>query len=345
MNIAIVGATGYSGIELLRLLLNHPEANLTYLISNSQSNKQLSEVYPHFSGVKESMLKTLDIPKVAKEVDVVFFATPSGVSKNFVPEFLEYGVKCIDLSGDFRLKDPLLYEKWYKNSSASEKNLEKAVYGLSEIYENDVKEASLIANPGCYPTATLLGLLPALKEKWIKSDSIIIDGKSGVSGAGRSVSIGTHFAETNENLKAYKLGSHQHIPEIEQILHTESGIQSNVTFSTHLVPMTRGIMCTMYADLQEHKSTGEIIDLYKQFYEGKPFVRIRPEDHWPTTKEVSASNYCDIGFMSDARTGRLTIVSVIDNVVKGAAGQAVQNLNIMMGLDAKTGLNLSPVYP
>lgn len=345
MRVAIIGATGYSGVELIRLLLQHPHVEIKSVISGSQSGKELASIYPHLSSIMDHQLDNLDVDRIASEVDLVFFATPSGVSRESMPLFIDRGIKCIDISGDFRLKSGESYRKWYKHEPADSKYLEQAVYGLSEIYAEQIKGASYIANPGCYPTATLLGLIPILKNEWIQPDTIIIDGKSGVSGAGRGASLGTHYVEVNENVKAYKLGAHQHIPEIEQTLSNVSNKDIKVTFSTHLIPMTRGIMCTMYAQLTELKTAGEVIELYNEFYKEHPFVRVRPEGVWPSTKEVYGSNYCDLGFMVDERTGRLTIVSVIDNVVKGAAGQAVQNLNLQNGWDITTGLSFTPVYP
>ncbi|WP_442597877.1 N-acetyl-gamma-glutamyl-phosphate reductase [Neobacillus sp. D3-1R] len=345
MKVAIIGGTGYSSIELMRLLHKHPFVELTMIISNSQAGSNLQDIYPHITNIIEQPLQTLDPKTISEHADLVFLATPSGISKDLVPELLKYELKCIDLSGDFRLRSQENYEHWYKHTAADNEYLQQATYGLSEMYEENIKDSKLIANPGCYPTATLLGLIPAIKNRLVDPKSIIIDAKSGVSGAGRGVSLSTHFSEVNENLKAYKMGSHQHIPEIEQILGDEAGTLTPVTFTTHLVPMTRGIMCTIHANLHESVNTGEIIKIYKEFYQDQPFVRVREEGHFPTTKEVLGSNFCDIGVHSDARTGRLTIISVIDNLVKGAAGQAIQNLNLMNGWDVRTGLLDIPVYP
>ncbi|MDP4162867.1 MAG: N-acetyl-gamma-glutamyl-phosphate reductase [Bacillota bacterium] len=345
MKAAIVGATGYSGLELIRLLTNHPYITIHSVVSNSYDGKNGEEVYPHLSGVELPRLAPMDKDGLADGTDVVFFATPSGVSKEYIPELIEKGIKCIDLSGDFRLKSPSLYKEWYKYTPASQKYLSQSVYGLSEINKEKIADAKLIANPGCYPTAAILGILPVLKQRWIDETSIIIDGKSGVSGAGRGLSLGTHFAETNENVKAYKLGKHQHIPEIEQVLSNAANQSITLTFSTHLVPMTRGILCTIYAKLSEKVTSENVVSLYKEFYRNSPFVRIRENGTYPSTKEVYGSNFCDIGFAVDERTNQLIIVSVIDNVMKGAAGQAVQNANIMMGWKETTGLELSPLYP
>lgn len=345
MKVAIIGGTGYSSVELMRLLQNHPFVEVTTVISNSQAKSEIQTIYPHVTAIMDHPLQSYELNSLSQKVDTVFLATPSGISKRIVPELIESGLKCIDLSGDFRLHSPQSYEAWYKHSAPEEKYLELATYGLSEVYEDKIKASSLIANPGCYPTATLLGLMPVIKNKLVDTNSIIIDAKSGVSGAGRGVSLGTHFSEVNENLKAYKLGSHQHIPEIEQSIEELSNQQTTITFTTHLVPMTRGIMCTIHVNLLNTMSSSEIYYLYKEFYEPHPFVRIRPEGIYPATKEVLGSNFCDIGLYLDDRTGRLTIISVIDNLVKGASGQAIQNLNIQNGWDVRTGLLGVPVYP
>ncbi|WP_226037232.1 N-acetyl-gamma-glutamyl-phosphate reductase [Aquibacillus saliphilus] len=345
VKVAIIGGTGYGAVELIRFINNHPYAELEAIVSHSQSGEELSSVYPHTTDLITFTMEELDINVLSDKIDLVFFATPSNISKNLIPSFIEKGVKCIDLSGDFRIKSPDVYSKWYQSSPAEQQYIDKAVYGLSEIYGEKVKDASLVANPGCYPTATLLALIPVMKQKYSDNNSIIIDAKSGVTGAGRGLSLNVHYAEMNDNLKAYKLGQHKHIPEIEQVLETESNQEIQVTFSTHLVPMTRGIMSTIYIDLNEQISTSEIINLYNDYYKNDPFVRIRPEGTLPSTKEVYGSNFCDIGFHSDLRTGKLTIISVIDNLVKGASGQAIQNMNLLYGWDETTGLNYLPIYP
>lgn len=345
MNVGIIGANGYSGVELIRLLQQHPFVQLEYLASHSSSGKLISEQYPHLQGIIEDRIEELDINEAASKIELMFFATPSGISKDLIPPFLEKGITCIDLSGDFRLKDGAIYEKWYKYTQASDEYLQNATYGLPEIFREKIIGSTLIANPGCYPTATLLGLAPALTNGWISGENIVIDGKSGVSGAGRKASLGTHYGEINENMKAYKLGSHQHIPEIEQIISLLSGTDHPITFSTHLVPMTRGILCTIYADLKIEATTEELLTKYEEYYQNHFFVRIRPLDVWPSTKEVLGSNYCDIGLKVEERTNKLIIVSVIDNVVKGAAGQAVQNMNLLKGWGEETGITFSPVYP
>ncbi|GGE29331.1 N-acetyl-gamma-glutamyl-phosphate reductase [Pullulanibacillus camelliae] len=346
MKIAIVGANGYSGVELIRLLSQHPHIEIEMLVSHSTSGTAINAIYPHLTGICELELEKAGAEEIAERAELVFFATPAGVSQGLAPQLLDKGITCIDLSGDFRLRQPKAYEQWYKRPFvARETDLEKGVYGLSEINRDAIKSAQLIANPGCYPTATLLGVLPAVQMGLIDLHSIIIDGKSGVSGAGRSAKQGNMYSEINESVKAYKLGAHQHIPEIEQGIEVIAGSETHVTFSTHLMPMTRGIMCTIYAGLKEARSTQQIIEDYKEFYQSDSFVRVRNEGIWPATKEVSGSNYCDIGIFADERVPRLTIVSVIDNLVKGAAGQAIQNMNIICGWDETTGLAQTPIYP
>lgn len=345
MKAAIIGGTGYGAIELIRLLKKHPNIELGTVVSNSQAGKSFSEAYPHLTGLIEQPLEKFNPKSLAEDNDLVFLATPSAVSSNLVPQLREYSLKCIDLSGDFRLRSTEEYETWYKHAAPPGNYLNEAVYGLSEIYDEQIKNANLIANPGCYPTAATLGLIPILKNNVADYESIIIDAKSGVSGAGRGLSLTSHYAEINENLKAYKLGAHQHIPEIEQVLSDESGNPITVTFTTHLVPMNRGIMCTTYVKLKNKLSTEDVHQLYDEYYKNKPFVRIRPLGTVPSTKEVLGSNFCDIGLHVDQRTNRLTIISVIDNLVKGAAGQAIQNANIMFGWDVRTGIDDIPIYP
>jgi len=336
MNISIIGATGYSGVELIRLLQNHPTAKITSLFASSQAGKEMIEVFPHLTNIEQHALEEIDIEKTA---EWVFIATPSGVSSKLVPSLIKAGRKVIDLSGDFRLPKQT-YETWYGKETASEEDLQQAVYGLPEWFKEKIKGAQLLSNPGCYPTAAALGLAPALP--YIDPKSIIIDAKSGVSGAGRSASLGTIYGEVNESLNAYRVANHQHTPEIEQTLQWISNEETIISFTPHLVPMTRGILCTMYATITKEVNFQE---LYQTTYEDKPFVRVRPQGSHPKTKEVYGSNYCDIALHIDPRTNRLIILSVIDNVVKGAAGQAIQNMNIMAGLDETAGLNFSPVYP
>ncbi|MFC5650512.1 N-acetyl-gamma-glutamyl-phosphate reductase [Paenibacillus solisilvae] len=345
VKVAIIGSTGYGGVELIRLLASHPQAEVTSVISSSSAGAPIAEGYPHLTEIRTDLLDDVDPALIKSKADVVFIATPAGVAAKLVPSLLEAGLKVIDISGDFRLKSRDQYEKWYKKEAADQRYIDQAVFGLAEVYGEAVRGVDFVSNPGCFPTATLLGLIPAVKAGFIDPSTIIIDAKSGVSGAGRGASLGTHYSELNENFKAYKINKHQHIPEIEQVLTDIAGEPVVTTFTTHLVPMTRGIMSTMYAKVNGMKSNEDFISLYRSYYEGRSFVRIRPEGIWPSTKEVWGSNYCDIGFSVDERTGRVTIVSVIDNLVKGAAGQAIQNMNLMLGLDETLGLQFVPAYP
>ena len=345
IRVAIIGSTGYGGVELIRLLQGHPRVEITSVISTSSAGVPISKGFPHLTNIINQDLDGLDIQSIAQKADVVFTATPSGISTPLVPQLLQAGLKVIDLSGDFRIKDGATYEQWYKHPAADPLYVEQAVYGLSEVFGEEVVGKDFVSNPGCFPTATLLGLVPAIIAGWIDPSTIIIDAKSGVSGSGRGTSLTVHYAEINENLRAYKVNRHQHIPEIEQVLSELTGEKVTVTFTTHLTPMTRGIMSTMYAKVIGEHSQADFVDLYRQYYEGRPFVRVRDTGEWPATKEVTGSNFCDMGLLVDDRTGRITIISVIDNIVKGASGQAIQNLNLMMGWEEDLGLGYTPVYP
>jgi len=347
LKVAVIGSTGYGGVELVRLLLTHPRVEIVSVLSSSQEGALLSDAYPHLTDIVPHRLEAIDPAGLAAKAELVFTATPHGVSSALVPKLLEAGLKVIDLSGDFRLKDGAVYEEWYNHKPADAALLAEAVYGLAEVYGQDVRGARLVSNPGCYSTTMLLGLVPAVAAGWIDPATIIVDAKSGVSGAGRGLSMGVHFSEVNENLKAYKVNRHQHVPEVEQVLSQAAGRPVAITFTPHLVPMTRGILAASYASVTGRAARDEAqwIELYRQYYEGRPFVRIRGKGVLPATKDVYGSNYCDIGFSLDRRTGRVTIISVTDNLMKGAAGQAVQNLNLMMGWDETLGLRLAPVYP
>lgn len=345
MDIGIVGATGYGGADLIRILRNHPAVNHLQLYSSSQSGEEIRDSFPHLQRLTDGSLQSIDPISMGKALDVVFLATPSGVSSKLAPQLLEEGLRVIDLSGDFRIKDPKTYETWYKKKSPPREWNDKAVYGLTEWEKEVVKDAQLLANPGCFPTATLLGLLPLVEGSIVDENAIIVDAKTGVSGAGRGLSESVHFGETNENFKIYKVNSHQHTPEIEQELTKYNDHIRAITFSSHLVPMTRGIMATVYGQVKRKASEREIRDCFLEKYRETPFVTVRETGDFPSTKEVLGSNQCDIGISYDDRTGRVTVVSVIDNLMKGAAGQAVQNFNVMFGFKETTGLDLLPVYP
>lgn len=345
IRVGIVGATGYGGAELIRLLAGHSHVQIANLYSSSAEGEALDKTFPHVYGLGLPTLSPIDASRMSADNDVIFLATPAGVSAGLTPQLLEQGAKVIDLSGDFRLESGDVYQTWYKREPAPAQWLNKAVYGLTEWNAERVAKASLVANPGCYPTASLLALLPLAKTGWVQPRSWIVDVKSGVSGAGRGVSMGVHYSEINESIHAYKVSKHQHTPEIEQELARQSGTQSIVQFTPHLVPMTRGILVTAYGQLETEVTQAQLQELYASTYADKPFVRIRPAGSHPHTKEVYGSNYCDIAVHVDERTGRVIVLSVIDNMVKGAAGQAVQNMNVMFDLPQSAGLPLVPVFP
>ncbi|MCP1125053.1 N-acetyl-gamma-glutamyl-phosphate reductase [Bacillus sp. AFS018417] len=345
MKAAIIGATGYGGLELLRLLTHHPSFTVTSVHSFSQIGDVMTTPYPHLSTFVSHTLAEVDVEGIAKEADIVFLATPAGVSANLTPSLLEAGMRVIDLSGDFRIRKPFIYEEWYKKEAAKEEVLQQAVYGLTEWKKGEIATANLIANPGCYATATLLAAAPLVKNGIIEVDSLIIDAKSGVSGAGKTPTSMTHFPEIHDNLYIYKVNEHQHVPEIEQMLQEWDESMKPITFSTHLIPITRGIMVTLYAKVKQEITDVTLQQIYEESYCHSPFVRIREKGVFPSPKEVRGSNFCDIGTAYDKRTGRITIVAVIDNVMKGAAGQAVQNANILAGVKETENLHFMPLYP
>ncbi|EML6322526.1 N-acetyl-gamma-glutamyl-phosphate reductase [Bacillus cereus] len=344
MKVAIIGATGYGGIELIRLLEQHPYFSIASLHSFSQVGECITNVYPHLRNVLVHTLQEIDVETIGKEAEIVFLATPAGVSAELTPKLLAEGLKVIDLSGDFRMIDPSSYELWYKRPAAKEEILRKAVYGLSEWKRTEIQKANLIANPGCFATATLLAIAPLVRSSMIEEDSIIIDAKSGVSGAGKTPTTMTHFPELYDNLHIYKVNQHQHVPEIEQMLTEWNSESQPITFSTHLIPISRGIMITLYAKVKQKMEIKQLQKLYEETYEQSPFIRICKQGKFPSPKEVRGSNYCDIGIAYDERTERVTVVSVIDNMMKGAAGQAIQNANIIAGLEETTGLQHMPLY-
>nr|WP_263312869.1 N-acetyl-gamma-glutamyl-phosphate reductase [Mammaliicoccus sp. Marseille-Q6498] len=343
LEVGIVGGSGYGAVELIRLLNQHKKVNIKYVFSHSKSGEDIKATYPHLQNNIKPAFSSLDVDNV--DCDLIFFATPSNVSKHFIPKLIEKDIKVIDLSGDFRLKDPKVYEAFYGEAPAEQTFLDEANYSLAEWSTVDQNSTKVIANPGCFPTATLLSLHPLLVNKLIKDDSIIIDAKTGVSGAGRSLSQNVHFGEMNENLSAYKLGLHKHLPEIEQYLSHLSDSNVKVTFTPHLIPMTRGILTTIYVDLNDELTAEDLQKIYVDTYKDKPFVRVRELGEYPKTKEVLGSNFCDIGIYVDESRNKAIIVSVIDNLVKGASGQAIQNLNILYGFNESEGLDLLPVYP
>ncbi|MDI2587717.1 N-acetyl-gamma-glutamyl-phosphate reductase [Psychrobacillus sp. NEAU-3TGS] len=343
MKVGIIGATGYGGLELIRLLHNHQEVERIDLFTSSEEGIQFSNKYTHLLNIHDQPLKKIENDKLAN-YDVIFTSTPSGVSTELLPPLIGAGPKLIDLSGDFRLKDATEYEQWYKKTPASAEAVAQSVYGLTEWNEEAIQQAQLIANPGCYPTAVLLSVLPLIKENLIDASGLVIDAKSGISGAGNKPNQMTHFSETNENTAIYKIHEHQHIPEIEQAISNFAGQTAPVTFTTHLVPMTRGIITTSYAPVTSGVTEEQLINALEETYANHPFVRIIKKSNKFGTNQVYGSNFCDVHVRLDPRTNRATIVSVIDNLVKGAAGQAIQNMNVQFGLDQTSGLQQVPLF-
>lgn len=343
MKVGIIGATGYGGIELLRFLHQHPAVEEIQLFTSSEEGIHFSERYGHVATIFDQPMHVID-GEAIEQLDYVFTSTPTGVTTTLLPTLLNGKTKFIDLSGDYRIKNRAVYQQFYKKEAPAQHYLEDAVYGLSEWNKEAIQEASLIANPGCYPTAVLLSVLPFIKNQLIDEKTLIIDAKSGISGAGNKPSASTHFSEANEAFSIYKINEHQHIPEIEQAISMYGNVESTISFNTHLVPMTRGILATSYAKVNKGVSEKQLIDCLKTIYENKPFVRIVENVASLSTNRVKGSNFCDMTAKLDERTGRVTIVSVIDNLVKGAAGQAIQNMNIQMQMDETTGLHVVPYF-
>jgi len=343
INVGVVGATGYAGAELVRLLAGHPRVEIAMLTSRQYAGSRFSDVYPSMAGIVDLVCETYDTDALAERTELVFTALPHQLPMDLVPELVEKGLRVVDLSADFRFRDVSRYEAAYQPHSAASYT-RKAVYGLAEIYTADIRRGNLIGNPGCYPTSVLLPLIPLIRRNWLDLDTLVADAKSGVSGAGRSPSLTTHFCEVQESFKAYKIGVHRHTPEMEEVLQTEAGRPVQISFVPHLVPKSRGMLTTLYARLRKERSDDAVHDCLRQFYEEAPFVRIRTEDRPPDTLHVRGTNYCDIGCKIERGRRRLVLISAIDNLVKGAAGQAVQNMNIMLGFDQRDGLDQVP-YP
>lgn len=346
---SIIGASGYTGIELIRLLQQHPKAQLAHLVSPSNSGHNISDIYPHLTEIIYDKFDNLDIEKIADDSDIIFMALPHGEALQLIPHFLNKHCKIIDLSADMRINDGKTYSEWYNVEHHNQDLLDAAVYGLPEIYVHEkISRSAIIANPGCYPTATILGLAPLLHNNLIDTENkpLIIDAKSGVSGAGRSLSLATHFCEAMNNFTAYQIGGiHRHIPEIEQELSKLAKRNVQIQFTPHLIPMPRGMMVTTYCHLNNNFSIGQIEKIFQEYYFGKPFVRIMSNQTRASVKSVIGSNYCDIYLYLDLRTNYLTVISCIDNLIKGASGQAIQNMNILSGLHEDTGLQNIPSYP
>lgn len=341
INVGIVGATGYGGCELVRLLLTHPEVHIEWVSSRTYSDQEYSDVYKSYFTLLDQKCIDDHIEDYLDNIDVVFFATPQGVCAKTVTEEMLKKVKVIDLSADYRIKDVNTYESWYGIQHASPQFIEEAVYGLCEINREDVQKARIIANPGCYPTCSILSVYPLAKAGLIDMDTLIIDAKSGTSGAGRGAKIQNLYCEVNENIKAYGVASHRHTPEIEEQLGYASGKQVVLNFTPHLIAINRGILITAYAKLKAGVSEDQVKAAY-EIYNDEYFVRVLKAGVVPEVRNVKCSNFVDVSYVIDPRTQRVIMMGAMDNLVKGAAGQAIQNMNIMFGLDEKTGLMLAP---
>lgn len=344
IKVAIVGGTGYTGVELLRILALHPEVEITTITSRAEAGSSVAALFPNLRGYLDLCFSEPDVKQLAK-ADLVFFATPNGTAMKEVPFLLAEGVKVIDLAADFRLKDPAVWEQWYGMPHACPDLLIDAVYGLPEVHREAIKSARLIANPGCYPTAITLGFLPLVEAGIVELSSLIADAKSGVSGAGRGASVGTLLCEASESIKAYSVSGHRHLPEIRQNLSQASNTSVGLTFVPHLTPMIRGIEATLYARLTQKIALAEIQKIFEMRYQHEFFVDVLPQGSMPDTRSVKGSNHCRIAVHQPQGGDTLVVLSVIDNLVKGAAGQAVQNMNLMMGFPEKMGLQTVPLIP
>ncbi len=341
----IIGATGYAGSELVRILLGHKEVEIKWYGSRSYVDQKYASVYQNYFELVDEKCMEDDMEVLADQVDVIFTATPQGLCASLINENILSKVKIIDLSADFRLKDVKIYEEWYKIEHKAPQYIEEAVYGLCEINREDVKKARLVANPGCYTTCSILTCYPLVKEGLIDPNTLIIDAKSGTSGAGRGAKVDNLFCEVNENMKAYGVATHRHTPEIEEQLGYACGQEICLNFTPHLVPMNRGILATAYASLKKEVTYEEVKAVYDKYYQKEKFVRVLEKDVYPQTKWVEGSNYVDVNFKIDPRTHRIIMMGAIDNLVKGAAGQAVQNMNLLFGLKESEGLELVPMFP
>lgn len=345
IKVGIIGATGYAGGEIVRILSGHKDAEIKWYGSRSYIDQKYADVYRNMFQIVDAVCMDDNMEELASQVDVIFTATPQGLCASLVNEEILSKTKIIDLSADFRLKDVKVYEEWYKIEHKAPQFIDEAVYGLCEINREDVKKARLVANPGCYTTCSILTAYPLAKEGLIDMSTLIIDAKSGTSGAGRGAKVQNLFCEVNENMKAYGVATHRHTPEIEEQLGYAAGEKVVLNFTPHLVPMNRGILATEYAKLTKDVSWEEVKAVYDKYYGNEKFVRVLDKDVCPETKWVEGSNYVDIGFKIDPRTGRIIMMGAIDNLVKGAAGQAVQNMNLMFGLEESEGLELVPMFP
>ncbi|SIO09364.1 N-acetyl-gamma-glutamyl-phosphate reductase [Halodesulfovibrio marinisediminis] len=345
--VGLVGVTGYTGMELMRLLQNHDHFELVRVTSRAEAGKKLRDIYPFMQGMDNGELSITepDADDLAQACDLVFLAVPHRTAMEIAAVLLEKGLKVVDLSADFRLRSKDEYEHWYACEHTQEGLLDKAVYGLPELYSEAVSQAQLVANPGCYPTSAILGLYPALKEGFILKNGIVVDSKSGTTGAGRKANVGSLFCEVSDSFKAYGLTTHRHTPEIEQELSVIAKDDITVSFNTHLLPINRGILSTIYTTLSEEMTLDDVHAIYEEAYRTHPWVRVLPKGKLPETKHVRGTMFCDIGLALDKRTNRLIIVSTIDNLCRGASGQALANANLMCGIDINEGLKLAPLMP
>ena len=341
IKVGIIGATGYVGAELIRLLSKHPKVTVAAISSNSFQGKELSEIYGNFSGIVSLICE--DENKVVENSDVIFTALPHGLSESIAKKAADAGKILIDMGADFRLENEENYKQWYGKSFDEKELHDLSIYGLPELNRAKIKESKLIGNPGCYPTSSILGLMPALKADIINEKNIIIDAKSGITGAGRGLTLGSHYPECNESFSAYGLGGvHRHTPEIEEGLSMAAGKDARITFSPHLLPLNRGILATIYSDLKSDKSLEEIWNIYNEAYKNEPFVKVLPLGEFAKIKNVKYSNYCHISIHKDERCNRLIVCSAIDNMIKGAAGQGIQNMNLVLGFEETLGIDSLP---
>lgn len=345
IKVGIIGSTGYAGQELVRLLVQHKEAEIVWFGSKSYIDKKYSDVFHNMFQIVDATCMDDNMDELSNQVDVIFTATPQGLCASLMNETVLSKVKVIDLSADYRIKDVNTYESWYGIKHASPNYISEAVYGLCEINREEIKKARLIANPGCYPTCSILSIYPLIKEGLIDPQSIIIDAKSGTSGAGRGAKVDNLYCEVNENIKAYGVTTHRHTPEIEEQLGIAAGEKIALNFTPHLVPMNRGILVTAYANLKEKVSYEEVKAVYDKYYKNEYFVRVLEKGISPETRWVEGSNFVDVNFQIDARTNRIIMMGAMDNLVKGAAGQGIQNMNLMFGLSEDEGLKLVPMFP
>ena len=346
IKVGIIGATGYAGNELVRLLLGHSEAQIEWFGSRSYIDQKYADIYRNVFQLVDAKCMDDNMEELADRVDVIFTATPQGLCASLVNDKILSKVKIVDLSADFRLKNVDVYEQWYKIEHKSPQYIDEAVYGLCEINRNKItKDTRIVANPGCYTTCSILTIYPLVKEGIIDPDSIIIDAKSGTSGAGRGAKVANLFCEVNESMKAYGVGTHRHTPEIEEQLGYAAGKDIKLIFTPHLVPMNRGILVTSYADLKKDVTYEEVKAAYDKYYKDEYFVRVLDKDVCPETRWVEGSNYVDVNFKIEPRTNRIIMMGALDNLVKGAAGQAVQNMNLLFGLPENTGLKQVPMFP